>query len=65
MNALADHYDELDLDTQVSFRRSEALTSGRELSSKSRLATQARFSRRKSGSSFNGAHRRRNKRNYL
>ena len=65
MNALADHYDELDLDTQVSFRRNEMPTSGRELSSKSRLATQARFSRRKTSGSCNGAHRRRNKRNGL
>ncbi len=39
----------------------------RELSSHTRLAARARYSRKRGGiaQAFNGAHRRRNKRNYL
>ena len=59
-------FEEDALEEQVSFRASEAPSVRRDVPSKCRMDNRARFSRRGgSANGFNGAHRRRNKRNYL
>ena len=57
---------EFAIDYDVSYRESESHGTGRDVSSKDRFQTRARYGRRgKAASSFSGTHRRRNKRNYL
>ena len=59
--------DEYELEDAVSFRRSETQAKTWDVPSSARHAAQSRYGRRrgKAAQSFNGAHRRRNKRNYL
>ena len=65
MNAALLINEEHELDFPTSLVRSES-PRGRELSSRDRLSARARYRRSgKSASSFNGPHRRRQKRNYL
>ena len=65
MNAMTDYDEACDLDVQVSFRHVECSMQKTKMSSKNQTTARARFGRHKGASSFNGAHRRRNKRNYL
>jgi hypothetical protein len=56
---------ELEMDYDVSYRELSSASAGRDVCSKDRFQAQARFSRGGKGRIVNGAHRRRDKRNYL
>ena len=56
---------ELEMDYDVSYRELYTESAERDLCSKDRLRARARYSRGGKGRIVNGAHRRRDKRNYL
>ena len=56
---------ELEMEYDVSYRELEMAGAKRDVSAKDRLRGQSRFSRGGKGRIVNGAHRRRDKRNYL
>ena len=59
------HSQELEMDHDVSYRELASTSGGREVTSKDRFRAHSRFSRGGKGRVVNGAHRRRDKRNYL
>jgi hypothetical protein len=65
MMVSATHDLELELDYDVSYRPLSSNRPTREVGSKQRFAAQARHRRGGKGRIVNGAHRRRDKRNYL
>ena len=56
---------ELELDYDVSYRELDTASTGRDVCSKDRFQARARYTRGGKGRVVNGAHRRRDKRNYL
>jgi len=56
---------EFDMDYDVSYRELASASAGRDVCSKDKFQARARFSRGGKGRIVNGAHPRRDKRNYL
>ena len=56
---------EFESDYEVSYRELASPAAGRDLTAKDRLRARSRFTRGGKGRIVNGAHRRRDKRNYL
>ena len=56
---------EFEIDYDVSYRAMDAACEGRDVCSKDKFHTQARFTRSGKGRSVNGAHRRKTKKSYV